>query len=269
MQIPEWEVIHSMANARFFRVAVLGGYVDDSEWASESWQYGFTLIANTDTSLPNRDVIKAPMPNCEVLPSSAIVSSAGWTRYYGFEGTAGNAMTTSAQTLIQAALTNHYDAIKTYLTTDHLLKAVKITAYGVGANGKPEVINGSTVMYKDVPSPGTAATWRMPPQCASVISLQSGAKGPAGRGRAYIPCCGATLAVDGLLGSAERTALLNAQVSLGQGLAANAKALMVVCNQYQFTYSGIATYRVGNHVDTQRRRAKGVNETYDSVAALF
>lgn len=258
-----------MANARFFRLSVFGGYDPGSEWAQETWQFGFTSIANTDGSLPSRDAIKAPMPNCEVQPSNYVSSGGGWQRYYGFESALGNAFTATNQSAIMTALKAFWDSIKLYVAADQQMEGVKITAYQVGADGKPAVINGSTMGYLDTPAAGSSASWKMPPQCASVISLQSGARGPGGRGRSYVPCTGATLGAGGVLGSTERTALLNAMNTLGTTLAGTPKTLLVVANQFQFTYSGITTYRVGNHVDIQRRRVKSVPETYDVVNALF
>lgn len=258
-----------MVAARFFHIATFGGFDESSPWANETWQYGFSAVANTDTSLPTRDVVKAPCPNTQVEASTQISISGGFQWNFGFDGGAGNAMSTAFQNSIGVATKTFFDGVRPYMGSDQRMEGVKITAYQVGPNGQPKVINGSTMGFLQTPVFGSSANFRLPPQCASVISAQSGARGPGGRGRSYIPMTGATLTVDGEIGSTERTALLTAVNAYGQSLAGTSKILLAVVNRNAFTYSGIAQWRVGNHVDIQRRRANAVRETYDVVNALF
>lgn len=258
-----------MTAARFFHLAILGGYDTGSEWANEQWQFGFSCVANTDGSLPSRDVIKAPCPTADVEPSSYSNTATGYNWTFGFAGTTGNPFSTQLQQGMGTAFSTYFTALKPYIAADMRMEGVKFTAFERDASGKPKVINGSTFGFLTTPVYGSAAAFRMPPQCAVVVSAQSGGRGPGGRGRTYVPCTGATLTVDGTVGSTEAQAMLTATNVLGQSLAANQKILLAVVNRNQFTYSGISQWRVGNHVDIQRRRVNAVRETYDSVNALF
>lgn len=256
-----------MAIARYFRLSVFGGFATGSEWAGETWQYGISLVANTDKSPPPRDVIKAPMPNCDVEPSGATGTSTNFNINAGFEGTAGNAFTYLSQgNLMESSLT-FWNAVKASVANTQQMEGVKITAYERPAGGgTPQVINGSTVGYLKTPVPGTG-TFRLPPQCAGVISLRTVARGPGGRGRFYVPLTGATLTAQGTIDDTKRNSWLLAMQTWGTSISAQGP-LVVVANPLAYTYSGITQYGMGNHVDTQRRRAKGVPEGYTFVNAL-
>lgn len=256
-----------MANARFFRASLFGGFVTGSEWAAEQWQFGLSLVANTDGSPIDRAAIKAPMPTCEVLPTAEVQTSGVWDSNFGFTGIAGQQMQLGQQIVIANNLKAFWDSVKAYVTQDQQMEGVKITAYERGLDGKPKVINGSSYLYLKAPAAGTKTTFPLPPQCCSVVSFRTGARGPGGRGRMYLPCTGAVLSTEGTLGSTEINALLTATQSLGSAISATG-AQMVVANQSQFTFSSITQYGVGNHVDTQRRRATGVDEAYTYVNAL-
>jgi hypothetical protein len=183
-------------------------------------------------------------------------------------------MTTGVQTVIGDNLKTHFDAHKAYMAPAQRMLGVRITAYEkfdnfitIPPQSYPKVINGSTLGFLKTPATGTATSFRLPPQCATVLSMRTGTRGPSGRGRAYIPCTGAQLSADGCVGATEQTAILNAAKAFDAALVARG-VLNVVANQKQFTYSGITQYGIGNHIDTQRRRARGVPETYEFIAAV-
>lgn len=256
-----------MAIARFFRVAALGGFVADSEWAGEQWQFGFSFVARTDGGSPSREQIKAPTPECLVSPSGATQTTSTWQASYGFAGAPGNSMTTAQQINIANAVKAFWEAWRTHVFNEQELQAVKLTAYEQGTSGKPEVINGSSYFQLVTPIPGGHTTFRLPPQCAVVLSQRTSGRGPGGRGRAYLPATGMQLSVDGTVPSAVKSSLLTAAQSLGTTISANA-GLVSVVNQQAYTYSDVTMWGVGNHVDTQRRRAQGVPESYQFIGAL-
>lgn len=256
-----------MAIARYFRLSVFGGWDIGSEWYSEQWQFGISLIANTDKSPPPRDVIRAPLPNCDVVESGATLSSTNFQGSVGFEGTAGNAFTLLSQGNFAEQALTFWNAVKPSIAAAQQMEGVKITAYSGNPNtGGPEVINGSTMAYLKTPVPGTG-TFRLPPQCAGVMSLRTVGRGPGARGRFYVPLTGATLSTEGTIDATKRNTWLLAMQTWGTSLSAQGAHIAVV-NPKAFTYSGVTQYAMGNHVDTQRRRARAVAEEYTVVSAL-
>lgn len=134
------------------------------------------------------------------------------------------------------------------------------------ADGK--VINGATVYTYKVPVQGSAALGSMPAQLAGVMSLRSGARGPSGRGRMYLPFPGLN-ASGGGLSSSGQTTILAAGKALCESLWHDAQAVPCIWSQAHGYYSGISSIAVGNLWDTQRRRTQAAVETYQNATPAY
>lgn len=134
-------------------------------------------------------------------------------------------------------------------------------------------VNGKTVMQQEAlptvaaVAPATGAYW--PNQNAIVVTLLTGTAGRSGKGRVYLPLLGNIIAADGHHGAAASiaTAFSTFLKDLNTGWAAlpgseNERA--VVGSRTAGFLSVITGVKVGNVVDTQRRRRSSVAETYSS-----
>lgn len=135
-----------------------------------------------------------------------------------------------------------------------------------------EDFNGTSVVRTathDVnsPQPGQGVT-SLPPQCSGVISLRTGQPGGRRRGRMYFPPFAATvLDAYGTFIFAARNALAD---SLSQYFTAfngdaTVESTAVVASQTGGFLSEIVEVRVGNIIDTQRRRRNTLPESYYQV----
>lgn len=116
------------------------------------------------------------------------------------------------------------------------------------------------------PIPGAAATGQTPPECAIVVSLRTATPGPRGRGRMYLPA-----PASGMLTS---TGMLNAGIvgDAADGMQAfinhvNAETTMEPVGVASMVGGGVSTVtsiRVGNVMDSQRRRRSAIAEAYQA-----
>lgn len=156
-----------------------------------------------------------------------------------------------------------------------LSQAGKITylrASRVGTNGRE-----SDVAQIDLatPVPGTGAAIH-PAQTAIVLSLQTGAPGARNRGRLYLPGLGLTLQ-GGRVGvndlgqlTIDAADFIKQLRSSGDALAGGGVTGVAYPSVVSTVASGgrnVTSVRVGNRLDSQRRRAESEKEVY-SVASV-
>lgn len=109
----------------------------------------------------------------------------------------------------------------------------------------------------------------LPPQNAVAISFRSNVPGRRGRGRMYVPAINSgSTATTGTLGSTAKNifggagATLLQDVSQAGGMGVQYR--MVITSAGNERYVLATQTRVGDQIDTQRRRRNGVRETYTS-----
>lgn len=242
-----------MAIGRHVRVNIIGNYAG-VPWDGEIWQTGFSLT--TGNFVPGfAPYIKATLPNFQVNLTSYNESDATWTKDFGWTGD--GQWDFAFQTLIADKCRTFIDSLKTYLPSASRMVSVGIAP--IGTDGKQAA--GTSWFTLKTPLAGTAAgtTWR-PPQDAVVLSLRTGARGPAGRGRMFLPLNAISL-TSGLIGSSVTTNVLNAGQALLEDLSTGSETPVVV-NKQALTFSTVTDIAVGDEVDTQRRRRNARPETY-------
>lgn len=118
---------------------------------------------------------------------------------------------------------------------------------------------------------GASATASLPPQASIVASWETAVAGRHGKGRIYLPApTTAVLTADGgLLTSTVQTGVAAAAADYVaalnySGIGADSYADMVVAGAPWLRYAKVSSVRIGNVIDTQRRRRNRLTETYIS-----
>nr|CRY96679.1 hypothetical protein [uncultured prokaryote] len=126
------------------------------------------------------------------------------------------------------------------------------------------------------PSGGGASVGTLPLQNSVVASHRTPQLGRKGRGRMYLPAAiSGSLDTHAKLSPTAQTAILTAQVALMEGLSFDGVGVNlwslrpIVTGAPYVTYGRIDEVRVGEVVDTQRRRRNSENEAYESMATSY
>lgn len=175
---------------------------------------------------------------------------------------------------------NVADAVTTWLAATNFFpnktQVDSIVAYGMQDGAVAEVGAGPAkveLRFKTGHKPiGASSTAALPPQCSIVASWVTAVAGRHGKGRIYLPApTTAVVTTDGGLisstvqsGIASTTATLVADLAYS-GVGADSYADMVVTGSPWVRYSRVEAVRVGQVMDTQRRRRNQLTETYVSV----
>lgn len=236
---------------------VLSGVFTAGLWGAEEAQMGWSLRAG---EAPVAGVaIDSDLPTFIALPSGGSGSWAGGTYSLGWTGDLG---VTEQEVLAVAALTFAGD-VDQWQSDDFAWNEIRISAF----NPDGSVVNGASVFTIGTPVAGDATTMNLPPQNAIVSSFITGGRGARNRGRNYMPLHTATALADGaVFGSSNRTTLLTAQANCMGAMGAGGVVYPAVISMAHGTYSDIVTLRVGDLVDTQRRRRESGVETFSTLA---
>lgn len=134
-----------------------------------------------------------------------------------------------------------------------------LTVSQLGAIGDPVVASTT----RSITGVGTASTNGLPPQCSVVVSFLTAGAGSRNRGRMYLPPTSAgTLTTTGRLASAAQGAIADAVEALFDGLIASGQTVTVRSEVGGGASSVVSTIRVGDVIDTQRRRRGSLGENY-------
>lgn len=138
----------------------------------------------------------------------------------------------------------------------------------------------SSVKYSSAPANcfGAAGTNWLPPQCSVVVTLLSDRpRGKASKGRMYLPGYSGGIGADGKIGGANAGAIATNMKTFFDSFAADADVpdqLILAAKGTGLTPAlnaqndFVETIRVGDVVDTQRRRRNGLVEAYQSRTLL-
>lgn len=244
-----------MVDARAVRLQVLGEHTSGL-YAGEIWQTGIHFVEG-DAGGVFPSAIREALPTFSVSPIGQSTEDANFQMDWAWKGD--SKLTQQNQIGIANAAVAWVNSLKALFTTNMRMTAVKLVAQEAGGR----TISGGNMFYLKSPVAGTAAaTSQQPAQLAVVCSLRTGARGPGGRGRMYLPLLGAA-ANGGGVPSATRTTVL-AQTAAFVEAVRGIGPLAAVVNTAKQQYSALAYLEVGDLYDTQRRRVNGVRESYVS-----
>lgn len=127
-----------------------------------------------------------------------------------------------------------------------------------------------TLTYKAGSHPSGAGSQGLPLNASVVASLRTQQIGRRGRGRMYLPPAPTSYMGNMLLTSAAQTAIGTATRLLLEGCRLNVStngvwAYPIVTGGTYRDYAMVTRVLVGNVVDSQNRRRRGIDETYHSV----
>lgn len=248
-----------MAVARSWYLSMHGAFTSGT-WVGEIAQVGIRGTA-VDSGGFFTPVVNSPLGEFEAVSDGAVEQTADYNITYGFRGT--SILTQTHQKAMAAAALTYVGAIKSLqINSGFVWNEFRLAA--LDANN--DYINGATVFSLRTPVAGTGGQTQLPQSCV-VASLRSGGRTARTRGRMYVPASGIALATGGLVGSTQIAAVGNATAALVNALeAVNANIYPGVVSLKYGTFSTITTVKVGDEVDTQRRRRYKRPETYTDYA---
>lgn len=242
----------------------LNAHYDGGSWAGEITSIGFSGVY----AAANEANINAELPNFDVAETGDTGTTTHTAVAYG---TVGDEWTKAVQDQIIEGAWAMANSLKYFTPTSLKWNEIRLSACetshpaGIGGEWETKVIGGATVATITTPLAGSN-TMGLPPQTAAVCSLVSGGRGPRNKGRVFLPVTALGLSGDALINSSNATSMLTPVKTFLTSVAANASGFTIaVVSRTHATYSNITALRVGDEVDTQRRRRNARNEVYTSV----
>lgn len=154
-------------------------------------------------------------------------------------------------------------AVNTFFRTSVVWDQVNVSE--LGATPAQPIITSAQAVIADG---GVSSDNSLPAQCSPCLSLTTATAGSRARGRMYLPPPDVTaMTISGRLDSTFRTAMVNALDTFFGTMGANAASPIVVSSVGGvYTTYPVTTIRLGDVVDTQRRRRNNIAEVYTSAA---
>lgn len=246
-----------MAVVSNVRIDLLGERV--GTFADEIWQTGISVVAS-DAGGEFPGAIKQPLPTFDARAIGDTEDDATWNIYYAWEGTGGVFGKAQQKSLAAAALA-FFNGFRSSVPAGSQLYGVRITAN----TPAQKVFAGSNYFYLETPVAGSStASSQLPPQLCVAMSLRTGARGPGGRGRMYLPLTGGNVISSGSVTSANATAYAAGGKAFLEALHA-AGVMPAIVNSGKQQYSAINRVSIGSLMDVQRRRRNNFVETYTTA----
>lgn len=162
-----------------------------------------------------------------------------------------------------AAITAFHNRATSYISSSAKLSFVKANV--IGTDGHYVASTTLEQVVADVPGGGSASN-PYPNQVALAVSLVTGfSRGPAHRGRFYLPMPYAPVGSDGLISSTDRDLVKTSATTMLTALNAMSSNLKVGVFSRKLGVAGhraVTGIEVGRVLDTQRRRRRSLKELY-------
>jgi len=135
----------------------------------------------------------------------------------------------------------------------------------LGATPSAPIVTSAQAVIADG---GVSSDVSIPPQCSPCVSLTTATAGSRARGRMYLPAPDSTsMTTAGRLISGFRTAWIGALDTFFATMTGNAATPVVVSAVGGvYTTYPVVTIRMGDVVDTQRRRRNSIAEVYTTAS---
>ena len=262
-----------MANEKHLLVTFGGDYTDTQN-ATEVWQNGIRFaLANSSI-----DDIGTLQNNWDVVPINVNRTETNWTITGNWRASFGGGLFFNPDDWLNDQIA---PAIDTWLGISGVADRVRLRwakVFPIGTNGKaipaPPYSSGTPMLLTWTGSypTGDDGANLLPLQNSVVVSHRTPQIGRRGRGRAYRAGI-STNANDthGMIGSTYVTGFANAEKALLEALSGiygvtdHTYTRAIVTGSPWTQYGAINQVRVGNRMDTQRRRRKQLLEEYTSV----
>ena len=261
-----------MGNINHLYLVVKGAY-EDAELVQESWQFGLRLMP----SLNALDPIGSPPMAFDADSQELTGDSTNWTSQSNFlcEGGINDLDPATYLTTVGEAIKTWFEATNTAISGAVII--TDLSLYAVGANGRVVSLDVGPAKATAVPKAaldGANAGGLLPLQIAQVVSLRTNNSSKRGRGRVYLPGMTSTSisGTNGTMNATFRTNMLGTfktlleALSIGSGGSPPIVRPVVIGSPWT-TYYQVTEIRMGNLLDTQRRRRRQLEEVY-TVAAI-
>lgn len=190
--------------------------------------------------------------------------------FLGEEGAAAADPTDAAATALLDLWRTFFESANSFIASTYLTTECKINQIQA-INGR--VLDGSThYAYPATQLDGAYAAQVYPPQCSLVVTLASDRpRGLASKGRMYIPGVSAAVSANGKITTANRDVFATNVKNFFNGVRAHADIPNTpilaakgtgVFPELTAQNDYIQTIKVGDVIDTQRRRRNGLVESY-------
>lgn len=252
-----------MANEKHLYLVVGGGYANAEE-QPEIWQFGVRLAlvfgaVDDHGSLPN---------NWDVTDDEGSSTTGDYDNVWTFGVNGPLTFTFDPVSWMADYAQPSADAfINTgTFSQDAVLKYLKLSPI----SNTGHVIEGRTVVStRSSAISGTASGAVLPLQCAVVVSERTPLIGRRGKGRIYLPApVASVMDSHGRLGSSWVGDVLSNATAFFEGLSYTPESTEgphvrpIVTGSPWVNYGMVQTLKVGDLVDTQRRRRNQIDETY-------
>lgn len=269
-----------MANEVHLLLTAIGGYsATATQFTEETWQIGIRHALVFSGSV---DPV-APLPtNVHITAAAINRNETNWTIVGNWLADNGSTTQFHGDDYLNDVAGPAFAAwMATASCFSSRCQLRELRLYPIGTTGNavpaPPYAQGSPITLRwKTPVAGGNSGAAVPPQLSVVASHLTQQVGRRGRGRAFLPPVTATSLNEGGLSSSVATALLGAQRTLLGALAVNsgvgpwsASTRPSIIGSPWNQYAVINTVRIGNVIDTQRRRRRSATEAFISGAVTY
>lgn len=259
-----------MADATHAYVVFEGGYPDI---LAEHWQFGVRfMLVNSGTTPDN----VGTLPTFSVDEVEVSRTESDWTISSLWNAGLGFTETINVDDWLNDQLAPAVVDLAANGKISNQVTFESIKASPISSTGHVVGLRTSLLEFTGTLPTGVVGVPMLPAQNSVVTSWVTERIGRKGRGRVYLPPTGSAVLHDqGQLDSSIQASLLTAMVAFVEALAitptglGNHWALPIVTGSPWTDYAVIQGVRVGNIIDTQRRRRRQEVETYASSAVSY
>jgi len=258
-----------MADATHAYAVFQGGYNDESV---ETWQFGVRFVLVNSVGAP---ADHGTLPTFGVDEVAVSRTEKDWTISATWKANLGIAESINVDDWLNDQL---LPSAETFMGAANLSGKVELRSIKVSPiNASGLVVEDRTAIGTYVTPPtGIRSDHLLPLQTSAVVSWVTPVIGRRGRGRIYLPpATTGEVDGDGLYLDTRQAGTLDGAVAFLEGCAitptggGNHWALPIVTGSPWTAYGIIGAVRVGNVLDTQRRRRRQLVETYVSAGVTY
>lgn len=259
-----------MTDATHAYVVWQGGFKD---WPFETWQVGVRYMLVNSGTEPDH---VGTLPTYTVNPAAVARDETDWTINSLWNAGLGLAESISVDDWLNDQLAPAGLAMMSgcYISTQVTLDRIK--ASPITGTGHVADLRTSILEFKATVPDGTVSVPQLPAECSVVGSWVTQKIGRRGRGRIYLPPTGSAIISDGgNLAQAQQDHVVAGLVAMLEASAitptggGNHWALPIVTGAPYTSYAQIDGVRVGQIVDSQRRRRRQTSENYRAAAVNY
>lgn len=239
----------------------------------EHWQFGIRFMLQSNLSTPDTF---GGLPTFDVDVAAVHRDETDWTIDSAWNAGVGGAGPISIDDWLNDQLAPAGQALfaSGVMNNTGYLNTIKVSP--INTSGHVVDLRTATLEFKSPPPQGTNSSGPLPLENAVVCSWGTPVIGPKGKGRIYLPYVSKNqIGTDARLDSGAVGAYVTACTDFIEGTAVTSGilsglwALPIVTGGNYSNFGQITSLRVGNVVDTQRRRRRQQPEVYSAAPVSY